>query len=139
MRPYPNYRLDRYRLPGTTFLPATPRGATYGAFQVAAPTGAMLYVISSGEASEDVGLELPGDCRGFEHVSVSHPKRCPTWEEMEFVRHLFWGPEEAVIQIHPPESVKVNYHKTCLHLWRDTTRDVRIPGARLLGPLNANR
>lgn len=135
MRAEPNYRLDRYRLRGSGLFPETRSGASYGAFEVRLPSGVTLFVISSGLSDRESESHLPDDCRGFEHVSVSHRDRCPTWEEMEFVRDLFWGPEETVIQIHPPKSRKVNHHKTCLHLWRDTTRDVRVPGAELLGPL----
>lgn len=27
---------------------------------------------------------------GWEHVSVSTPVRCPTWDEMEFVKRMFF-------------------------------------------------
>lgn len=54
----------------------------------------------------------------FEHVSISLLDRCPTWEEMCEVKDLFFNPEEAVYQIHPPESEYVNFVETCLHLWR---------------------
>lgn len=55
---------------------------------------------------------------GWEHVSVSFPDRCPTWEEMSFVKSQFWDDEDLVIQIHPPKSEYVDVHKYCLHLWR---------------------
>lgn len=135
MRPEPNYRVDRYRILGHPLFPATPRGVNYGAFDVCLPTGARLLVLSSGLVDAEATAGLPDDCQDFEHVSVSHAKRCPTWEEMEFVRHLFWGPDETVVQIHPPASAKVNYHETCLHLWRDVRASVRVPGWQLLGPL----
>lgn len=53
----------------------------------------------------------------WEHVSVSS-KRTPTWDEMCYVKRLFWDDEETVIQYHPPKSEYVNMAKTCLHLWR---------------------
>jgi hypothetical protein len=58
------------------------------------------------------------DQGGWEHVSVSLPDRCPTWEEMAWIKSRFWDPDDAVIQIHPPESDYVNNHPYCLHLWR---------------------
>ncbi len=65
---------------------------------------------------------ISADGEGFipvwEHVSISLPNRNPNWEEMCFVKSLFWEPEETVIQIHPPESVYVNQHPFCLHLWK---------------------
>ena len=55
---------------------------------------------------------------GWEHVSVSLPDRCPTWEEMSFIKNLFWDEEDFVIQIHPAGSDYVDLHPYCLHLWR---------------------
>lgn len=57
----------------------------------------------------------------WEHVSVSRPDRCPTWEEMCFIKALFWDDEDCVIQFHPPKSDYVNNHPYCLHLWRNTS------------------
>lgn len=54
----------------------------------------------------------------WEHVSVSLPDRCPTWEEMCFIKSLFWNEEDCVVQFHPPKSDYVNVAKNCLHLWK---------------------
>src|SRR3954470_90416 len=37
---------------------------------------------------------------GWEHVTVAgiHPDRTPSWDEMGFVKELFWMPEEWVVQ-----------------------------------------
>ena len=59
----------------------------------------------------------------WEHVSVSSagdPARIPTWEDMCFVKSLFWHPEECVVQFHPPEAEYINHHPGVLHLWRWT-------------------
>ena len=61
---------------------------------------------------------IASDGEGWEHVSVSLPDRCPTWEEMAWIKSRFWDAEDAVIQIHPPASAYVNNHPWCLHLWR---------------------
>lgn len=63
---------------------------------------------------------IVSDQMGWEHVSVSVMRRdrCPTWEEMCHVKDLFWGPEERVVQYHPPESEYVRNHPYVLHLWR---------------------
>lgn len=73
---------------------------------------------------------------GWEHVSVSveGAERCPTWEEMCFVKDLFWDDEEAVIQFHPPKSQYVNFHKYCLHLWRLPQFSYPLPPTALVGP-----
>ena len=54
----------------------------------------------------------------WEHVSVSLPDRCPTWDEMCFIKDLFWNSDECVVQYHPPKSDYVNVAKNCLHLWK---------------------
>jgi len=53
----------------------------------------------------------------WEHVSVSLPDRCPTWDEMCFIKSIFWDDDETVVQYHPPKSDYVNVAKNCLHLW----------------------
>ena len=63
----------------------------------------------------------------WEHVSVSTPERCPTWEEMCWIKDLFWDEEETVVQYHPPKSRYVNMHPFTLHLWRPTRSKDRLP------------
>lgn len=72
---------------------------------------------------------IVSDEMGWEHVSV-HPfdeKRTPTWEEMCYVKDLFWEREETVIQYHPAKSRYVNIHPYTLHLWRPVNEPVPVP------------
>lgn len=103
--------LDRYRKqsPGYT----SPDGALYGGFRVKE-----LTILSSGVDEH----------HGWEHVSVSLPHRCPTWEEMVRIKNLFWREDEAVMQLHPPKSDYVNFHPYTLHLWRPLRADIPDPG-----------
>ena len=78
-------------------------------------------------------LVIASDGAGWDHVSVSLPDRCPTWDEMCFVKRIFWRDEEAVIQLHPPSSQYVNNHPFCLHLWRFQLEDVVLPPPFLVG------
>ena len=64
---------------------------------------------------------------GWEHVSVSHQNRVPTWEEMCMVKDIFFYDEEAVIQYHPSKSQYVNKHPYTLHLWRPTGIKLPMP------------
>lgn len=64
---------------------------------------------------------------GWEHVSVSYPNRCPTWEEMCTVKDMFWNEEECVVQYHPPKSEYVNNYPYCLHLWRKSGENFETP------------
>lgn len=99
----------------------------YGAFLVPGPCAQTLRIIASGGDDDDPLSE------GWEHVSVSCPKRCPNWQEMVFVKGLFWGPHETVVQFHPPESEYVNNHAFCLHLFRDRKNGHRLPPSILIG------
>ena len=62
---------------------------------------------------------------GWDHVSVSLPNRCPTWDEMCRVKRLFFHDDECVIQYHPPEEDYVNKNEFVLHMWKP--HDVKIP------------
>ena len=67
------------------------------------------------------------DGMGWDHVSVSHERRCPSWDEMCWVKHLFFEPNECVVQYHPPASDYVNVHPNCLHLWRPADGVLPMP------------
>lgn len=69
----------------------------------------------------------------WEHVSVSLRNRTPNWQEMCFVKDLFWDEEECVIQYHLPKSQYVNNHDYCLHLWRPLNFDIPTPPTILTG------
>lgn len=74
------------------------------------------------------------DKEGWEHVSVSIKgiKRCPNWNEMCFIKDMFWGKEDFVMQFHPPKSEYVNIHSYTLHLWRHSDFDfIDVPKKRL--------
>lgn len=97
-------------------------GDTFGIFRVPGrhANGRELKIIAS--SGDDEYL--------WEHVSVSlpdSPKKCPSWQEMCIVKDLFWEPEQAVMQIHPPASQYVNQHEGCLHLWRPILVAVPLP------------
>lgn len=68
---------------------------------------------------------------GWDHVSihvegtVGPAYRCPTWAEMEFIKHIFWAGDECAVQYHPPASRHINTHNTCLHIWKP--QEVEIP------------
>ena len=75
-----------------------------GAFQIGV-NGVLLTVIAS-------------NGRGWDHVSVSHPLRSPTWSEMCEVKRLFFKDDETVVEYHPAAANYINIHEHCLHLWR---------------------
>jgi hypothetical protein len=78
---------------------------------------------------------IASDEHGWEHVSVSLPTRCPTWDEMCFIKALFWDESDCVVQFHPPEGEYGNNHAHCLHLWRPTGHDIATPPSWMVGVL----
>ena len=82
----------------------------------------------------DVAFAIASDQGGWEHVSVSLPNRCPTWDEMAAVAALFWDPDDTVIQFRPPAADYVNCHPHCLHWWRPTHADLPRPPVWMVGP-----
>lgn len=72
---------------------------------------------------------------GWDHVSVSPIKKriTPNWETMCKVKDIFFKPEEAVIQIHPPEDQYVNNMPNCLHLWRCRYKEMVLPPSCFVG------
>lgn len=64
---------------------------------------------------------------GWEHVSVSFPGRCPTWDEMCIAKDVFWREDEACIQVHPERAVYINIHNYCLHIWRPKDGKLILP------------
>lgn len=93
VRREPNVRLEQLRVDG-------PRGANCGSFRL----GLCCLIVSNGG--------------GWDHVSVSRPDRCPTWDEMDRIKRLVFRDDEIVVQFHVNDDRKVDRHRFCLHLWR---------------------
>lgn len=117
MRTQLSHAIERGRQPGTTS-----KDGLNGIFRLRPPVShAELTVI----ASDGYGWEFEGE--PWEHVSVSLPKRCPTWDEMTFIRLAFWRDDETVMQLHAMRSDHINVHPFCLHLWRPTGEAIPMP------------
>ena len=100
-------------------LASTEKARFCGAFQVRCK-GIVLAVISSDE-------------KGWDHVSVSHPFRCPTWEEMDYVKSIFWDDSEIVSQYHVNDDRKVCNCKYCLHMWKMQGQEIELPPPIMVG------
>ena len=72
---------------------------------------------------------------GWDHVSVAPLKKkiVPSWEMMCKVKDIFFKPDEAVIQIHPPKDEYVNNMPNCLHLWRKSDGEMILPPSFMVG------
>lgn len=129
MRHNPTKRIERYRLRGGPMGTSESDGAN-GAFFVPYGGTELRVITSDGTCWEDSNLPLPA----WEHVSVSVEGRCPTWDEMVYVKNLFWRDDELVIQMHVPSSQHVNFHEFCLHLWKPIGVELPMPPSICVGP-----
>ena len=64
---------------------------------------------------------------GWDHVSVSLPNRCPTWDEMCVIKDIFFREDECCVEYHPAKEEYVNIHKYCLHIWKPQNAEIPIP------------
>lgn len=130
--------LDKYRVMDGSPYSSKP-GDPYGAFEVpydsksiVAGRTQLLRIIANS------ALDGIGEAGEWEHVSVhahdpqvvyygGNGERIPTWEEMCFVKDLFWKEDECVIQFHPAKKDYVDVHVFVLHLWRSTKVPFPMP------------
>jgi len=75
---------------------------------------------------------------GWDHVSVSTDKRrCPTWEEMSYIRGKFFAPEEVCMELHVAAKDHISIHDWTLHLWRPQHDKIPLPPHWMVGPNKA--
>lgn len=79
---------------------------------------------------------IASDGLGWEHVSVHAEQdgktRTPHWDEMCFIKDVFWDGEDVVMQLHPRRSTYVNVHPNSLHLWRPLQAEIPTPPLKLV-------
>lgn len=67
----------------------------------------------------------------WDHISVhgtmNGEQFTPFWEDMAYIKHLFFKPSETVVQYHPKSDVYINCHKNVLHLWRPQDKEIELP------------
>jgi len=64
------------------------------------------------------GVWLPPEALELWHVSISHPSRYPTWDEIADVRYALVPDDVTLAMLLPPRSEYVNAHPTTMHLWQ---------------------
>lgn len=116
-----------------------------GCFQI--PFRPMANVgLRSGPLAQPVSLRViatrggytgPGadeaEMEAWDHLSASTATRCPTWEELEFLKRLFFKPDECAMQLHVPPRDHINNHPYCLHIWRPLNFEIPRPPSIMVG------
>lgn len=104
-----------------------------GGLRILEPDSIPASILTGNTKPYTLGIVV-SDGAGWDHVSVSLQSRCPTWQEMSFVKDLFFEPHEAAMQLHPPQSEYVNHHEYCLHIWRPHDKRIPLPPSEFVGP-----
>lgn len=125
MRRLTDNRFDKYRIPHPMGEIPPELRAYAGAF--AFPNGLRVIASRGGEVH---GQDDPGAM--WDHVSVSYANRTPSWEDMCWVKSLFFFADEVAMQLHPVEEY-INNHPYCLHLWRPIEDIIPMPPSILVG------
>lgn len=119
---------EKYRIV-TGRYSSNDRFGNNGAFRIPRPNSRTLFIIAS-------------DGLGWEHVSIHVEIRIsakesksatPLWDEMCYVKSLFWDGEDVVMQLHPRESEYVNMHPNTLHLWKPIGIEIPTPPSIMVG------
>jgi len=119
---------EKYRLKNHPLVPSTEQDGNNGGFLIPhyRIDGYQFYCQAS-------------DGYGWEHLSITVRKkgkpadRTPTWAEMCWLKDLFWGNEDCVMQLHPSESQHISTHNFCLHLWRPIGQPIPQPPSIMVG------
>jgi hypothetical protein len=88
--------------------------------------GGCFKVQSPLQKNQDLFI-IASNTDGWDHVSVSMKKRIPTWTEMDYIKRLFFEPDEVVMQLHPAEDQHINIMEYCLHLFRPQNEKIPLP------------
>lgn len=62
-------------------------------------------------------LVIVGHSKNGWHLSISHPTRYPTWDEIKEARYRLTPHNVTMAMILPPRAEYVNLHENCFHLW----------------------
>lgn len=62
-------------------------------------------------------LQKEQDGKRWYHLSVSRPKKEPSYYDLCEVKNLFLGEDSLALLLFVPEAEHVNIHPHCLHLW----------------------
>lgn len=63
-------------------------------------------------------LIIVGHSEHGAHLSISHPDRYPTWDEIAKARYTLLPNELNMAIMLPPAEDYVAFHNNCFHLWQ---------------------
>lgn len=136
MRKHPNMRVEKFRV----------REGELGSDSSYGNNGAFILKMNKNKINRSLTpdtintvmlLVIASDEELWDHLSVQidvNPRRLSTWEEMCYVKGMFFMDDETVVQFHPKKSEYINYHSFVLHMWSDQTQEHKLPHSWMVGP-----
>lgn len=88
--------------------------------------------VRSNKASDKCLVSLT-ICKGWEHLSVSHKNKIPSWLTMQEMKELFFEDDEECFQLHPKADDYINNNEYTLHIWRPIHMIFPTPPSILVG------
>jgi hypothetical protein len=95
----------------TAMLPGTHR-----AYRAASGCGVLVGLEPARAAP--AGVWLPAGASDLWHLSISHPVRYPTWDEVADARYELVPDDVTMAMLLPPRDEYVNVHEHVFHLWQ---------------------
>lgn len=81
-------------------------------------SGCSVIVAREPAKAAPAGIWLPPEETTLWHLSIAHPRRYPTWDEIADVRYELCPAEITMALLLPPPDEYVNEHEHCFHLWQ---------------------
>lgn len=120
-----NQAIEKYRFHGGP-MGSNKSDGNNGVFEITGPLGLRLIcLVSDGDGWDHVSVEV-------EWLGPHVKRRLPRWEEMCFIKDLFFEEDEVAIQIHPAKKNYINVHPWVLHLWRPQWTSVPLPPLKMV-------
>lgn len=85
------------------------------------------------QKASDKCLVMMTCINGWEHLTVSHKNKIPSWECMNEMKEMFFNDDEECFQFHPKKENYINNNEYCLHIWRRTDGQMMTPPHILVG------
>jgi hypothetical protein len=82
--------------------------------------------------SETRMVVLVSTAHGWDHISVSHKNKIPSWMEMDYIKRIFFEDYEVAMQLHVTPKDHINIHNYVLHLWRPQHTEIPLPPKELV-------
>lgn len=85
------------------------------------------------QKASDKCLVMMTCINGWEHLSVSHSNKIPSWLCMQEMKEMFFKDDEECFQFHPKKEYYINNNEYTLHIWKKTDGEMEPPPYILVG------